>query len=238
MVESTIGSALVERRHALGLAKGQAADNIGMSRTTYSSYEQDAQRPSVEVFLSLASFLDVSLEEFLLLYGATCVVAVREPLERLIAERASASTSWFEPSGGLIESEDGSDSRPDPESACENGDRYPGQTDSEVQPESNHGGVSGLEEDSALDIESAGMESKTIGVAVRDDLDEGAPPYDVFARQSAIPVEGANSFEPLIEPISSDIDDRTIFLSGIERDHDGSGGTKSKKKKKKKHRKR
>ena len=48
-----------------------------MSRTTYGSYERDAQRPSIEVFPSLIDFLDVSLEDFLVLYGATCVAIAR-----------------------------------------------------------------------------------------------------------------------------------------------------------------
>jgi transcriptional regulator with XRE-family HTH domain len=85
MSAATIGSALVEKRRVLGLAKGQAADKIGMSRTTYSSYERDAQRPSVDVFPALAGFLDISIEELLALYGATCVAAVRSSLERVMS---------------------------------------------------------------------------------------------------------------------------------------------------------
>jgi len=85
VIEKTIGSALTERRNELGLEKGQAADRIGMSRTTYSSYEQDAQRPSVDVFPALATFLQVSIEELLAFYGATCVVAVRPALKRLLS---------------------------------------------------------------------------------------------------------------------------------------------------------
>ena len=85
MSQATIGSALVERRRELGLEKGQAADKIGMSRTTYSSYEQDAQRPSVDVFPALAGFLDVSMEELMSLYGATCVAAVRPTLEKVLS---------------------------------------------------------------------------------------------------------------------------------------------------------
>lgn len=84
MSASTIGSALVARRTELGLEKGQAADKIGMSRTTYSSYEQDAQRPSVDVFPALAEFLNISIEELLKLYGATCIAAVRPALQRLV----------------------------------------------------------------------------------------------------------------------------------------------------------
>ena len=85
MSQATIGSALVERRRELGLEKGQAADKIGMSRTTYSSYEQDAQRPSVDVFPALAGFLDVSMEVLLTLYGATCVAAVRPMLNKVLS---------------------------------------------------------------------------------------------------------------------------------------------------------
>jgi transcriptional regulator with XRE-family HTH domain len=89
MSQATIGSALVERRRELGLEKGQAADKIGMSRTTYSSYEQDAQRPSVDVFPALAGFLDVSMEVLLTLYGATCVAAVRPTLEKVLSNHDS-----------------------------------------------------------------------------------------------------------------------------------------------------
>jgi DNA-binding XRE family transcriptional regulator len=85
MSVATIGTALVEKRVELGLEKGQAADKIGMSRTTYSSYEQDAQRPSVDVFPALAEFLDISMEELLTLYGATCVAAVRPTLEKVLS---------------------------------------------------------------------------------------------------------------------------------------------------------
>jgi transcriptional regulator with XRE-family HTH domain len=83
MGATTIGSALAERRRELSLEKGQAAKQIGMSRTTYSSYEQDAQRPSTEVFSALAEFLGISIEQFLPLYGATCVAQARVSLGRV-----------------------------------------------------------------------------------------------------------------------------------------------------------
>jgi transcriptional regulator with XRE-family HTH domain len=79
----TIGSALADRRLELGLDKGKAAKRIGMSRTTYSSYELDSQRPSVEVFPALAEFLDLSIEDLLVLYGATCVAAARSSFIRI-----------------------------------------------------------------------------------------------------------------------------------------------------------
>ena len=91
MTTQTIGSALVARRQKLGIDKGQAADKIGMSRTTYSSYEQDKQRPSVDVFPALAHFLEVSIEDFLLLYGATAIVAVRPALESVLLAQSGLS---------------------------------------------------------------------------------------------------------------------------------------------------
>lgn len=77
MAEGTIGDALLARRVKLGLDKGRAASRIGMSRTTYGSYERDTQRPSIEVFPALIDFLGISLEEFLVLYGATCIAIAR-----------------------------------------------------------------------------------------------------------------------------------------------------------------
>jgi|ERR1700722_1420273 transcriptional regulator with XRE-family HTH domain len=91
MVSATMGEALAHKRVELGLEKGQAAQRIGMSRTTYSSYEQDAQRPSVEVFPKIASFLDISMEEVLTLYGATCVVQARNFLARVTQDPSSES---------------------------------------------------------------------------------------------------------------------------------------------------
>ena len=93
MTTETIGSALVARRQKLGIDKGQAADKIGMSRTTYSSYEQDKQRPSVDVFPALAHFLEVGIEDFLLLYGATAIVAVRPALEGVLFAQQNPSAT-------------------------------------------------------------------------------------------------------------------------------------------------
>lgn len=91
MTGATIGSALVERRQKLGLSRVRAADQIGMSRTTYSSYEHDTQRPSVDVIPVLAGFLDISIDDFLILYGATSVAAVRPSLERVLHEGQNAA---------------------------------------------------------------------------------------------------------------------------------------------------
>jgi transcriptional regulator with XRE-family HTH domain len=80
---ATIGSALRNRRRELGIDQKDAAAQIGMSRTTFSSYERDLQRPSAEVLPPLAGFLDITIEDMLTLYGATCIEALRPQLERL-----------------------------------------------------------------------------------------------------------------------------------------------------------
>jgi len=86
MNDGTIGSALTEKRQELGISRVQAAEKVGMSRTTYSSYERDAQRPSVDVFPALATFLNMTIEEFLVLYGATAIATLRPSLERVLSE--------------------------------------------------------------------------------------------------------------------------------------------------------
>jgi transcriptional regulator with XRE-family HTH domain len=88
MSEETIGRALKTRRAFLGLDQRDAATRIGMSRTTYSSYERDTQRPSVDVLPAIADFLEVSIDNVLLLFGASAIAAARTALGRL-----STSTS-------------------------------------------------------------------------------------------------------------------------------------------------
>jgi len=85
MGSATIGSSLKNRRRELGIDQSDAAEKIGMSRTTFSSYERDLQRPSAEVLPALAQFLGVTIEEMLTLYGATCIEALRPSLERFLA---------------------------------------------------------------------------------------------------------------------------------------------------------
>lgn len=111
----TIGSVLRARREALGLDKGRAASRIGMSRTSYGAYERDAQRPSIEVFAPLIEFLDIPLEDFLVLYGATCVAIARasfsEPTSAsgsvaIGAQDERVESSIEEESGGESGSED------------------------------------------------------------------------------------------------------------------------------------
>jgi transcriptional regulator with XRE-family HTH domain len=83
MSEETIGRALRTRRALLGLDQRDAATRIGMSRTTFSSYERDTQRPSVDVLPAIADFLEISIDDVLVLFGASAVAAARTALGRL-----------------------------------------------------------------------------------------------------------------------------------------------------------
>jgi transcriptional regulator with XRE-family HTH domain len=83
MSDSTIGTALKARRTELGLDQRDAAKRIDMSRTTYSSYERDTQRPSVDVLPAIAHFLEVSIDDILVLFGASAIAAARAALGRL-----------------------------------------------------------------------------------------------------------------------------------------------------------
>jgi transcriptional regulator with XRE-family HTH domain len=108
MESTTIGSALRSRRKSLNIDQARAAAIIGMSRTTFSSYERDLQRPSAEVLTPLAGFLDVTIEEMLTLYGATCIEAIRSQLERLVT--SSQDVALAAPTveeGGAIDESDG-----------------------------------------------------------------------------------------------------------------------------------
>jgi transcriptional regulator with XRE-family HTH domain len=89
MSAPTIGSCLRNRRRDLSIDQSDAAARIGMSRTTFSSYERDLQRPSAEVLPALAQFLEVTIEEMLILYGATCIEAMRPALERFLASHGA-----------------------------------------------------------------------------------------------------------------------------------------------------
>jgi transcriptional regulator with XRE-family HTH domain len=109
---ATIGTALAERRSELKIEKGQAAEKIGMSRTTYSSYEQDAQRPSVDVFPALAEFLNISIEDLFSLYGATCVAAARASYEHNVSKTPVRRDVSPAPSVSSLTIETPEDTRP------------------------------------------------------------------------------------------------------------------------------
>jgi transcriptional regulator with XRE-family HTH domain len=76
----TIGQALQRRRDELALSRDKAAEVIGVSRSTYSAYENDQRRLSPEVLRTLAGYLGSDLEEILDLFGATCVAQARRVL--------------------------------------------------------------------------------------------------------------------------------------------------------------
>lgn len=93
MTAANIGEALLAKRKERRLDQGRASAEIGVSPSTYRSYERNTQRPSVNVFPSLAKFLGLEIEEFLPLYAATVIFALRPALERELAGLGMSSTS-------------------------------------------------------------------------------------------------------------------------------------------------
>jgi transcriptional regulator with XRE-family HTH domain len=87
-----IGDALLARRKQRRLDQGRAASEIGVSPSTYRSYEKNTQRPSVNVFPALSKFLGLEIEDFLPLYAATVIFALRPALERELASLSNGST--------------------------------------------------------------------------------------------------------------------------------------------------
>ena len=76
----TIGGALSERRRVLKWDQTCAASAIGVNRSTHAAYEHDSRRLSAETLRPLATFLMLTLDEILELYGATCVTQARRVL--------------------------------------------------------------------------------------------------------------------------------------------------------------
>lgn len=92
MTSDNIGDALLARRKQRRLDQGRAAAEIGVSPSTYRSYEKNTQRPSVNVFPSLSKFLGLEIEDFLPLYAATVIFALRPALERELASQGNGSS--------------------------------------------------------------------------------------------------------------------------------------------------
>jgi transcriptional regulator with XRE-family HTH domain len=109
MSDDTIGRALRTRRAVLGLDQREAATRIGMSRTTYSSYERDTQRPSVDVLPAIAEFLEISIDDVLVLFGASAIAAARTALSRLhsgVNASAGSTSSTSAPSSDTASSDE------------------------------------------------------------------------------------------------------------------------------------
>jgi transcriptional regulator with XRE-family HTH domain len=111
MSDDTIGRALRTRRALLGLDQRDAATRIGMSRTTYSSYERDTQRPSVDVLPAIADFLEISVDDVLVLFGASAIAAARTALRRLGSTEGATGVSSGDaaPSHEVSDSQEASD---------------------------------------------------------------------------------------------------------------------------------
>ena len=135
MASLTIGRALAARRRDTGLDQETVAASLGVSRSTYASYERGTRRPSAETLRAVALFLDVSIDAVLDLYGATCVEQARRVLEpdshdggpttspsRVGARRhdvAVIERVYFEAAGSSATHDDGVPAPPDATSAVD-----------------------------------------------------------------------------------------------------------------------
>ena len=102
MEKTTLGQALIERRIELGVDKASAAKSIGVTRATYAAYESDLRRLSVDVLPALRAFLDVAVEDFLDLYGATCVAQARVIILRDLFVNDASMTERPSPTTMLV----------------------------------------------------------------------------------------------------------------------------------------
>jgi transcriptional regulator with XRE-family HTH domain len=102
MEKTTLGQALIERRIELGIDKASAAKSIGVTRATYAAYESDSRRLSVDVLPALRAFLDVAVEDFLELYGATCVAQARVIILRDLFVSDASMTERTTPTAMLV----------------------------------------------------------------------------------------------------------------------------------------
>lgn len=59
------GDRLEKLREKTGLSQGEVAKRLGMARTTYSGYENNAREPDQKTLDKLATFFDVSVDYLL-----------------------------------------------------------------------------------------------------------------------------------------------------------------------------
>lgn len=73
VIMNTIGQRLKQLRMYLGLNPEQIADNLAISVRSYTSYEYDERKPSVETFFNLYTVFDVNLNWLITGQGEMCV---------------------------------------------------------------------------------------------------------------------------------------------------------------------
>lgn len=63
--DQTLGEKLRELRESYGLSQGQVASALNIDRSTYTNYELDKTRPSLEMLVKLAHIFNVPKDTFL-----------------------------------------------------------------------------------------------------------------------------------------------------------------------------
>ena len=76
VTQRLLSEALRDRREQLGLTQEQAAEQIGVSRQTFLAWEREDRKPTVDAYRGIASFLDITIEEFFALLGASVMFEI------------------------------------------------------------------------------------------------------------------------------------------------------------------
>jgi transcriptional regulator with XRE-family HTH domain len=140
LTSDNIGDALLAKRKQRRLDQGRAAAEIGVSPSTYRSYEKNTQRPSVNVFPLLAKFLGLDIEEFLPLYAATVIYALRPALEKELAlqngQSAGEASHYSSPDTVDEDSEFNEDDEDQDDTVDSSRENFSYQRDEETAPSS------------------------------------------------------------------------------------------------------
>jgi transcriptional regulator with XRE-family HTH domain len=231
MTEATIGDALLAKRKQRRLDQGRAAAEIGVSPSTYRSYEKNTQRPSVNVFPLLSKFLGLEIEEFLPLYGATVIFALRPALERELALQNGHLVSESRPDDTTVTSENRW-----PESKADDGDDASVEDEEEVILEgSTRDGLSYVEVVAAMEVENSGHDTVEISEADVDEEeaedddedDDDDPDDDDLDQEDLARFDDESGMNMHEAPVASTVSQATSWPSGDLK------STKAKKKKKK-----
>ena len=83
------GQAIKEAKKAKGILRNQLADRLNIAPRYIASIENSGQHPSLQIFYELATFLDVSVDQFFFPNVETDNSTQRRQLDSLLADMSS-----------------------------------------------------------------------------------------------------------------------------------------------------
>ena len=83
------GQAIKEARKAKGILRNQLADRLNIAPRYIASIENSGQHPSLQIFYELATFLDVSVDQFFFPNVETEKFTGRRQLDSLLADMSN-----------------------------------------------------------------------------------------------------------------------------------------------------